>query len=105
MSRPDDKRGARRGRRRGGHGGGVGGEHRSQQRIVLTSEGFPAATPDAPATSTAVFVSEESLTRYPWLPPRVIAGSVWRGPGHVRVQVDGTGRAVPWRSGPGTARG
>lgn len=100
MSRPDDKRSRRR---RRGHGGG--GEHRAQHRIVLTPEGFPAATPDQPPTSAAVFVTDESLQRYPWLPPRVIAGSVWRGPGHVRVQVDENGNAVPWRMGPGTARG
>ncbi len=102
MSRPDDKRGTRR-RRRGGHGPG-GGEHRSQHRIVLTPEGFPAATPDAPATSAAVFVSDASRTLYPWLPPRVIARSVWRGPGHLRVQVDEHGNASPWRAGPGTPR-
>jgi len=100
LSRPDEKRSRRR---RRGHGGG--GEHRAHHRIVLTPEGFPAATPEQPATSTAVFVSDESLKRYPWLPPRVIARSIWRGPGHVRVQVDEDGNAIPWRSGPGTARG
>ena len=101
MSRPhDDKRHGRRGRRRG-HGGGDG---RKQPRITLTPEGFPAAVPDEPPPSSAVFVSDESLARYPWLPPRVIAGSVWRGPGHLRVQVDETGTAVPWRTGPGSAR-
>jgi hypothetical protein len=61
--------------------------------------------PDEPPASTAVFVSDASRARYPWLPPRVIAGSVWRGPGHERVQVDEEGNAVPWRTGPGTARG
>jgi len=45
-----------------------------------------------------VFVSDESRARYPWLPARVIAGSVWRGPQHERVKVDGSGRAEPWRS-------
>jgi hypothetical protein len=101
LSRPPDDKRSRRGRRRG-HG--PGGEHRAQPRIVLTPEGFPAATPDAPPTSNAVFVTDESRARYPWLPPRVIARSVWRGPGHVRVQVDDHGNAVPWRSGPGSAR-
>lgn len=105
MSRPqNDKRGpGRKDRRRNRHGPGG---HRQQERIPLTPEGVPAATPDAPATSTAVFVSDESRARYPWLPPRVIAGSVWRGPApaHDRVQVDEHGHAVPWRSGPGTSR-
>jgi hypothetical protein len=55
----------------------------------------PAAVPDAPKASPAVFVSAASLERYPWLPPRVIAGSVWRGPGHVKVRVDETGEASP----------
>ena len=103
MSRPhDDKRHGRRGRRRGPHG--PGGDFRKQPRITLTPEGFPAAVPDEPPPSSAVFVSDESLARYPWLPPRVIAGSVWRGPGHLRVQIDETGTAVPWRTGPGSAR-
>jgi hypothetical protein len=44
-----------------------------------------------------VFVSDESRTKHPWLPPRVIARSVWRGPGHLRVRVDERGDAVPWR--------
>lgn len=58
---------------------------------------MPAATPDAPPVSPVVFVSDESLKRYPWLPARVIAGSVWRGPGHVRVQIDDRGDAQPWK--------
>ncbi len=72
--------------------------------IHLTSDGVPAAAPDAPKPSLVVFVSDESRTRYPWLPGRVIAGSVWRGPKHERIQVDATGNAMPWRSGPGTPR-
>jgi hypothetical protein len=40
-----------------------------------------------------VEVSAESRRLYPWLPARVIAGSTWRGPGHVRVRVDETGTA------------
>jgi len=50
--------------------------------------------PDAPKPSPVVFVSAASLARYPWLPPRVIAGSVWRH-GHVRVRVDESGDAAP----------
>lgn len=100
MSRPEhEKRGRRRDRRRNGPGG-----ERGRPRIPLTPEGVPAAVPDAPPVSAVVFVSDESLARYPWLPPRVIARSVWRGPGHMRVQVDEHGHAVPWRTGPGSAR-
>jgi hypothetical protein len=58
----------------------------------------PAATPDAPRPSPVVFVSDESRARYPWLPGRVIAGSVWRGPGQERVKVDENGVAAPWRT-------
>jgi hypothetical protein len=65
--------------------------------MALTSDGVPAAAADAPKASPPVFVSEESRARYPWLPARVIAGSVWRGPQHERVRVDETGHAVPWR--------
>jgi hypothetical protein len=65
--------------------------------LPLTEEGTPAATPDAPKPSPVVFVSDESRARYPWLPGRVIAGSVWRGPRHERVRVDASGAAVPWR--------
>jgi hypothetical protein len=39
-------------------------------------------------------VSEESRARYPWLPGRVIAGSVWRGPANERVRVDENGIAA-----------
>jgi hypothetical protein len=42
-------------------------------------------------------VSAESRARYPWLPARVIAGSIWRGPGHERVRVDEQGNALPTR--------
>jgi hypothetical protein len=48
-----------------------------------------------------VFVSDESRARFPWLPPRVIAGSVWRGPQQERVRVDESGCAAPWRCAPG----
>jgi hypothetical protein len=80
-------------RRRRGHGPNSGA--RPQERITLTPEGVPAAVPDAPPVSAVVFVSDESRKLYPWLPGRVIAGSVWRGPGHLRVQVDGSGNAAP----------
>ncbi len=67
-------------------------------RLTLNEEGVPLATPDAPRPSPVVLVSEESRRRYPWLPGRVIAGSVWRGPGFERVRVDETGDAKPWRT-------
>ncbi len=89
MSRSRDKRS--RGPRRRGHG--PNGEA-ARQHVPLTPEGVPAATPDAPPTSSVVSVAEESRARYPWLPGRVIAGSVWRGPGHLRVQIDDHGSAV-----------
>lgn len=66
--------------------------------IPLTDSGVPAATPGAPAPSPVVAVSTDSRTRFPWLPPRVIAGSVWRGPQQERVKVDENGAARPWRS-------
>jgi hypothetical protein len=73
----------------------VHGPHGAERpHIPLTPEGVPAATPDAPPTSAVVFVSDESRALYPWLPGRVIAWSVWRGPGHVRVQIDESGNAV-----------
>ncbi len=71
--------------------------------IPLTDAGVPAATPGAPPTSPVVSTSAESRTRYPWLPPRVIAGSVWRGPQHERVKVDENGVAGPWRAPPAAA--
>ncbi len=61
---------------------------------------MPAATPEGPRASPVVSVSEESRARYPWLPGRVIVGSVWRGPRAERVRVDESGRAEPWRSPP-----
>lgn len=64
------------------------------ERIHLTPEGFPAAVPDAQPVSPVVFVSEESRKRYPWLPARAIAFSVWRGPGHLRVEIGEDGNAV-----------
>ena len=70
--------------------------------VPLTDEGVPAATADAPKPSPVVFVSDESRARFPWLPPRAIAGSVWRGPRHERVVVDSNGTATLWRRGPVT---
>jgi hypothetical protein len=84
-------RGDRRRHRRVGRG-----EHR-HHAIPLTPDGVPAATPDAPPVSPVVFVSDASRAQYPWLPARVIAGSVWRGPQSERVRVDETGNAVRWR--------
>ena len=66
----------------------------------MTHEGVPAAPPGLPTpVSPVVFVSGESLARFPWLPPRVIAGSVWRGPAHERVRVDWNGHAEPVTAG------
>jgi hypothetical protein len=81
----------RRGKHRQGRPGGV---HAVHPPVQLNEEGVPVATPDSPRPSPVVFVSAESLARYPWLPPRVIAGSVWRGPANERVRVDETGAAV-----------
>ncbi len=75
---------------------GPGG--RRPERILLTEEGVPAATPDATPVSPVVFVSDETRARYPWIPGRVIAGSVWRGPDHIRVRVDENGNAAPWKT-------
>jgi len=61
----------------------------------MNADGVPAATPDAPRPSPVVLVADESRARYPWLPPRVIAGSIWRGPANERVRVDENGAAVP----------
>ena len=75
-----------------------------RQPVPLTDEGVPAATADAPKTSPVVFVTDESRSRFSWLPARVIAGSIWRGPQQERVIVDANGHATLWRSGPvGTA--
>jgi hypothetical protein len=87
---PQD-RASRHRNRRGGRG------ERRQHTISLTPEGVPAAVPDAPPVSPVVFVSDESRARYPWLPGRVIAGSVWRGPAFERVRIDENGNAVRWR--------
>lgn len=94
---------------RDGHGRHRRGERRhklhAKRSLLLTEEGFPAATPDAPRPSPVVFVSDQSRERYPWLPGRVIAGSVWRGPDLVRVRVDENGTATPWRCVPGALVG
>jgi hypothetical protein len=93
-SHPERRLGARNNKRRLNRG------RRGPSRpppVPLTQEGVPAATPDAQPVSAVVLVSDESRERYPWLPGRVIAGSVWRGPGHDRVQVDDRGDARPWK--------
>jgi hypothetical protein len=102
LNRPHhDNRNDRSGKRRHRHAGG--GERRQHRVIPLTDEGFPAATPDAPRPSPVVHVSDDTLARHPWLPRRVIAGSVWRGPRHERLRVIEDGSAVPWR-GPAAVR-
>lgn len=92
MSRPHD-RGPRRagGRRRPRL---PQADRRFHPPVLLNEAGVPAAVPDAPRPSPIVLVSEESRARYPWLPARVIAGSVWRGPGNERVRVDENGTAA-----------
>jgi hypothetical protein len=77
---------------------------RRHHSMPLTPDGFPAAVPDAPKPAPVVFVSDDSRAKHPWLPARVIARSVWRGPGHVRVRIDENGEAAPWRCGPTAAR-
>jgi hypothetical protein len=77
---------------------------RRHHALALTPDGVPAASPDAPRPSPVVRLSDESRARYPWLPERVIAGSVWSGPRHVRVQVDASGNACSWPSTPGGLR-
>lgn len=79
--------------RRGPRRNGAPASHSHHPPVVLNEEGVPAAVPDAPRPSPVVFVSAEALARYPWLPARVIAGSIWRGPGHVKVRIDETGNA------------
>lgn len=91
---------SRRVKRRGPHAA----HERGHVNVPLTDEGFPAAAPEAPRPSPPVFVSDESRAVFPWLPRRVIAGSVWRGPHYERVRVDEAGNAIRWRCGPGTAR-
>lgn len=77
-----------------------GGSPRSAPPVVFTAEGMPAAVPDSPPVSPVVFVSDEARARYPWIPGRVIAGSVWRGPGpgHERVRIDEQGQAQPYKT-------
>jgi hypothetical protein len=84
-------RGARRQRR-----GQRGPTQHRPAPVPVTEEGVPAAVPDAPAASPAVFTTEATRARFPWVPARVIAGSVWRGPGHVKVKVDANGEATIW---------
>jgi hypothetical protein len=72
------------------------GARDNAQRLPLAASGVPAAVPGAAPVSPAVAISEASRARYPWLPARVIAGSVWRGPAHERVKVDANGDASPW---------
>jgi len=67
----------------------------------MAREDVPAAASGAPAPlSPVVFVLAESRERFPWLPARVIAGSVWRGPAHERVRIDLGGRAEPVSAAP-----
>jgi hypothetical protein len=63
-----------------------------------------ALMPNEPRVSPVVFVSDQARAAYPWLPARVIARSVWNGPGHVRVRVDASGHAAPWPYVPETLR-
>ena len=90
MSRPHDH-GAKRGRRRPRP---PQQERHHNPPVLLNADGVPAAVPDAPRPSPIVLVSEESRARYPWLPARVIAGSLWRGPANERVRVDENGIAA-----------
>jgi hypothetical protein len=71
------------------------GERRNNPPVPLNAEGVPAAVADAPRPSSTVFVTDESRARFPWLPARVIVGSVWRGPANERVRVDDRGAALP----------
>ena len=89
------RRGPKPGRRGQRHQGAAASHHHhAHPPVQLNEDGVPAAVPDAPRPSPVVFVSAESLARYPWLPARVIAGSIWRH-GHVKVRVDETGTATP----------
>jgi len=99
LGKPHHQNGSseRNGRRR--HRSAPDAERRHHGGLTLTEEGFPAAAPDAVRPSPVVTVSDESRARFSWLPARVIAGSVWRGPRHERVRVDEAGRASPWRCG------
>jgi len=71
------------------------GERRHNPPILLNDEGIPAAVPDAPRPSPIVLVAAASRARFPWLPARVIAGSVWRGPANELVRIDEFGAAEP----------
>jgi hypothetical protein len=88
------RQGPRPGRRGKHRQGPPAGAQHAHPPIALNEEGVPVATPDAPRPSPVVFVSDESRARYPWLPARVIAGSIWRGPANERVRVDESGTAV-----------
>ena len=65
--------------------------------MPVTPSGVPAAIPGTEPPSAVVFTTAESRALYPWVPVRVIAGSVWRGPDQQRVRVDAEGVARPWR--------
>ncbi len=102
MSETRDRNGARfdrKGRqrqRRDGHA-----FERRLSGISMMREDMPAAASGAPTPlSPVVQVVAESRERFPWLPARVIAGSVWRGPSHERVRVDLGGRAEPVTTAP-----
>jgi hypothetical protein len=86
---------ARRARRRHRRAGRAQGRERAQP-IPLTESGTPAAQPGAAPPSGIVTTTAQSRARFPWLPAHVIAGSVWRGPGHEKVKVDAKGEAKPW---------
>ena len=89
-SKPRHERSARRQRRT------QRGFGQPSQTIPITEEGFPAAVPDVPPPSPAVFTTDAARQAFPWLPRRVIAGSIWRGPAHLKVRVDDSGDAAPW---------
>lgn len=94
MNEQQHRRGPKAGRRGKRRQGAPRAEQRFHAPVPLNEEGVPVAVPDAPRPSPVVFVSAASLARYPWLPARVIAGSVWRGPANERVRVDESGNAV-----------
>jgi hypothetical protein len=88
----------------GSRGGGGGGSRRGRRRNRGPRAPAPVSepltgTPEIPP-SPAVFTSDAARASWPWLPRRVIAGSVWRGPGHERVRVDERGEASPWPKRP-----
>ncbi len=94
MSRPQHDRKKSRHRSKFRPRGPQGAQHR-EPPIVLNAEGVPAAVPDAPRPSPVVIVAATTRSRYPWLPPRVIAGSAWRGPANEWVRIDEFGAAEP----------